>query len=53
MPPELTIEHYGWTEKDLSKEMQLGPGLLPNFVTAGVKKLTIGEVIDACKRMYW
>jgi len=52
MPEELTIEHYGWSEKDLQKEMKLGPGLLPNFVKAGVEKMKIGEVIDACKRMY-
>lgn len=49
---ELTIEHYGWTKEDLKREMRLGPGLLPNFVKAGVHKMTIGEVIDACKRTY-
>ena len=52
VPDELTIGHYGWSESDLKREMRLGPGLLPNFVKAGVQKLTIGEVIDACKRMY-
>ncbi|CAO1628563.1 unnamed protein product [Parajaminaea phylloscopi] len=52
IPPELTIEHYGWSEKDLDREMRLGPGLLPNFVKAGIQKHTIREVIDACKRMY-
>lgn len=52
MPDELTIEHYGWTEADLKREMRLGPGLLPNFVKAGVTKLTIGEVIEACKSIY-
>lgn len=51
-PDELKIEHYGWSEKDLSREMRLGPGLLPNFVNQGVTKMTIGEIIDACKRMY-
>lgn len=51
-PDELRIEHYGWSESDLSREMRLGPGLLPNFTKAGVTKLTIGEVIDACKRIY-
>ncbi|PWN94595.1 putative KGD1-alpha-ketoglutarate dehydrogenase [Tilletiopsis washingtonensis] len=52
VPAELTIEHYGWTEKDLDREMQLGPGLLPNFVAAGKSKMTIREVIDAVKRIY-
>ncbi|MCO5590270.1 hypothetical protein L7F22_044239 [Adiantum nelumboides] len=51
-PDELKIEHYGWSEKDLNREMRLGPGLLPNFVKQGVTKMTIGEIIDACKRMY-
>ncbi|PWN51095.1 putative KGD1-alpha-ketoglutarate dehydrogenase [Violaceomyces palustris] len=32
--------------------MRLGPGLLPNFVKEGVQKMTIREVIEACKRMY-
>jgi 2-oxoglutarate dehydrogenase E1 component len=52
VPTELTIEHYGWSEKDLDREMQLGTGLLPNFVKAGVQKLTIREVIESCKRVY-
>jgi 2-oxoglutarate dehydrogenase E1 component len=52
VPEELTIEHYGWSEADLKREMRLGPGLLPNFVKAGVQKMTIGEVIDACKQTY-
>lgn len=52
IPDELTIGHYGWTEKDLDKTMRLGPGLLPNFLKAGVQKMTIREIIDACKRMY-
>ncbi|UZJ53436.1 hypothetical protein CBS101457_002756 [Exobasidium rhododendri] len=52
IPSELTIEHYGWTESDLKREMRLGPGLLPNFVKNGVEKLTIGEVVDACKHIY-
>lgn len=50
--PELELEHYGWTEKDLSKEITLGPGILPKFVDAGIQKLTLGELIEALKRMY-
>ncbi|KAK0554455.1 2-oxoglutarate dehydrogenase E1 component [Tilletia horrida] len=52
VPEELTIEHYGWSQKDLEKEVKLGPGLLPNFAKAGITRMKIGEVIDACKRMY-
>lgn len=52
VPQELTIEHYGWKESDLDREMQLGPGLLPNFVSEGRERMTIREVIDAVKRIY-
>lgn len=53
VPPELTLEYYGWTEADLSKEFKLGPGILPRFV-GSVKddKLTLGQLIDELKRMY-
>ncbi|KAN0063907.1 2-oxoglutarate dehydrogenase E1 component [Thecaphora frezii] len=49
---ELKIEHYGWTKLDLDHEMCFRPGLLPNFVKAGIQTLTIQEIIDTCKRMY-
>jgi len=52
MPKELDPGYYGWSEADLDKEMQLGTGLLPNFAIAGTTKLTIREVIDACRRIY-
>ena len=52
MPSELTIEHYGWSEKDLSKEFELGPGILPRFKQAGIEKLKLSEIIDACKQIY-
>ncbi|WFD21465.1 oxoglutarate dehydrogenase (succinyl-transferring) [Malassezia equina] len=52
MPKELDPAYYGWSEADLDKEMQLGTGLLPNFASAGTTKLTIREVIEACRRIY-
>ena len=52
LPQEMNPSFYGWSESDLDKEMQLGPGLLPNFVTNGIEKLTIREVIQACERIY-
>lgn len=52
VPKELDPSFYGWSESDLDKEMQLGPGLLPNFVKNGIEKLTIREVIEACQRIY-
>lgn len=51
-PSELTIEHYGWSKNDLSKEFELGPGILPRFKQAGIEKLKLSEIIDACKNIY-
>lgn len=51
-PQEIDPAYYGWSESDLDKEMQLGPGLLPNFAKQGVRKMTIREVIQACKATY-
>ncbi|WFD29760.1 oxoglutarate dehydrogenase (succinyl-transferring) [Malassezia sp. CBS 17886] len=52
IPRELDPTYYGWSEADLDKEMELGPGLLPYFVTDGISKMTIRDVIAACKRIY-
>ncbi|KAN0062340.1 hypothetical protein ACQY0O_005222 [Thecaphora frezii] len=41
VPEELKIKHYGWTKSDLDRKMHLGPGLLLNFVKAGIQTLTI------------
>ncbi|GAA6050053.1 hypothetical protein NBRC10513_001364 [Rhodotorula toruloides] len=51
-PSELTIEHYGWTEKDLDKEIELGAGILPRFKSAGTDKMTLRQIIDTCKKTY-
>lgn len=52
MPPELTIEHYGWTETDLDKEFELGAGILPRFKEAGQEKMTLRKIIETCKGIY-
>ncbi|KAK4049847.1 2-oxoglutarate dehydrogenase E1 component [Microbotryomycetes sp. JL201] len=52
MPPELTIEHYGWSEKDLDKEFELGAGILPRFKEAGFEKMTLRKIIETCKQIY-
>ena len=51
-PSELTIEHYGWSDKDLDKEFELGSGILPRFKQAGVNKMTLRKIIDTCKQIY-
>jgi len=51
-PPELELHHYGFTERDLSKDITLGPGILPHFATEDRKTMTLGEIIKTLKRMY-
>lgn len=50
--PELELDFYGWTEADLGKEYKLGPGILPRFAETGIEKMTLGDIIDALKKMY-
>ncbi|ORY80001.1 Thiamin diphosphate-binding protein [Protomyces lactucae-debilis] len=51
-PNELTLEHYGFTQADLSKEYTLGPGILPRFAADGREKMTLKEIVEACEKLY-
>ena len=51
-PPELELSHYGFNERDLGKEITLGPGILPHFATDDRKTMTLGDIIKTLKRMY-
>ncbi|KAL2798439.1 thiamine diphosphate-binding protein [Aspergillus keveii] len=51
-PKELELDHYGFTERDLDEEFDLGPGILPRFATGGRKKLSLREIIAACEKIY-
>ncbi|VDC00190.1 unnamed protein product [Peniophora sp. CBMAI 1063] len=51
-PPELELSHYGFSERDLSKEITLGPGILPHFATDDRKTMKLGEIIKTLQRMY-
>ena len=51
-PVELTLEHYGWTEKDLDRGISTGPGILPHFKAAGITSMTIRDVIKTMERIY-
>lgn len=51
-PRELELDHYGFTEKDLDAEYNLGPGILPRFAVDGREKMTLREIIAACERTY-
>ncbi|KAG7193893.1 2-oxoglutarate dehydrogenase E1 component [Scheffersomyces spartinae] len=52
VPKELTLDFYGFTEADMNKKITLGPGILPRFAEAGIKEMTLKEVIDNCERLY-
>lgn len=52
IPKELKLEHYGFTEADLNKQITLGPGILPRFAESGKKTLSLREIIDSCERLY-
>ncbi|CCE63618.1 hypothetical protein TPHA_0F01330 [Tetrapisispora phaffii CBS 4417] len=52
IPKELTIQYYGFTENDLNKEINLGPGILPRFAKDGKTKMTLKEIIDHMETLY-
>ena len=51
-PPELELSHYGFTERDLDKQITLGPGILPHFAREDRKTMSLGEIIKTLKRIY-
>ena len=51
-PPELELSHYGFSERDLGKEITLGPGILPHFATDDRKSMKLGDIIKTLQRMY-
>ena len=51
-PPELELSQYGFTERDLGKEIALGPGILPHFAREDRKTMPLREIIKLCKRIY-
>ncbi|RCK56271.1 2-oxoglutarate dehydrogenase, mitochondrial [Candida viswanathii] len=52
VPRELTLDYYGFTDKDLDKEITLGPGILHRFAQEGKKSMTLREIIDRCEKTY-
>lgn len=51
-PPELELSQYGFTERDLDKQIALGPGILPHFATEDRKSMSLREIIKLCQRIY-
>ncbi|KAF9236529.1 thiamine diphosphate-binding protein [Melanogaster broomeanus] len=51
-PPELELSRYGFTERDLDKQISLGPGILPHFATEDRKTMSLRDIIKTLKRIY-
>lgn len=51
LPKELTLEHYGFTEADMNKQITLGPGILPRFAEQK-KTMSLKEIVDVCESLY-
>jgi 2-oxoglutarate dehydrogenase E1 component len=49
-PSELELSRYGFTERDLDKQIALGPGILPHFATES--RMPLREIIKLCRRIY-
>lgn len=52
IPKELTLDYYGFTERDLDKEITLGPGILPRFAKDGKTKMTLRDIINSMEKLY-
>ncbi|TRM61105.1 thiamine diphosphate-binding protein [Schizophyllum amplum] len=49
---KLELHRYGFTDRDMDKDITLGPGILPHFATEDRKTMKLGEIIKLCKRIY-
>ena len=51
-PPELELSRYGFSERDLDKQIALGPGILPHFATEDRKTMSLRDIIKTLQRIY-
>ncbi|KAF4966459.1 hypothetical protein FSARC_5865 [Fusarium sarcochroum] len=51
-PVELEPSHYGFTEKDMDRHFNLGPGILRRYATESNKSMKLRDIIAACEDMY-
>ncbi|EDO18267.1 hypothetical protein Kpol_1039p16 [Vanderwaltozyma polyspora DSM 70294] len=52
VPSELTIQYYGFTEKDLDREINLGPGILPRYARDGRTTMKLRDIISVMEKLY-
>eukprot|EP01113_Clastostelium_recurvatum_P005153 TRINITY_DN1229_c0_g1_i2.p1 TRINITY_DN1229_c0_g1~~TRINITY_DN1229_c0_g1_i2.p1 ORF type:complete len:1032 (+),score=379.58 TRINITY_DN1229_c0_g1_i2:101-3196(+) len=52
VPPELTIERYGFTQADLDREIFVGDNLISGFLSSNRQAITLREVLDTLKKTY-
>lgn len=49
---ELEPSYYGFTEKDMDRHFNLGPGILPRYATETRKSMKLRDIISACEQRY-
>lgn len=49
---ELDYRKYGFVESDLDKTFQLGPGMLPGFLSRGYTSMTLREIVKNLEDIY-
>ena len=51
-PRELDLKNYNFSDSDMEREFELGPGILPRFRTESRQTMTLRGIIDTCERLY-
>ncbi|KAI9297678.1 2-oxoglutarate dehydrogenase E1 component [Neoconidiobolus thromboides FSU 785] len=51
IPKELELSYYNFTEQDLNREFNLGPGILPGFMNEKTT-LTLKQIVEHLKNIY-
>ncbi|KAJ1678854.1 2-oxoglutarate dehydrogenase E1 component, partial [Spiromyces aspiralis] len=49
---ELQPSFYGFSEKDMDREFQLGPGILNHFSPVAGKRMTLRKIIETLREVY-